>query len=89
MMSRLVVAITAFALCATSASAQTRDTTARRFQLRGDFGSEGELYRISGRDPRRPGESGQLFFNPMFALGPLTVTGNFLLSTDANADSGL
>ena len=90
MTQRLALAIAAVVmLAAAPAAAQTRDSTARRFQLRGDYGSEGELYHISGRDPRRPGESGQVFFNPMFALGPFTVTGNFLLSSESSSDIGL
>ena len=42
--------------------------TARRWRLDGDMGSEGELYRMSGRDPRRPGETGEIFFKVEYAL---------------------
>jgi hypothetical protein len=58
-------------------------------RLLGDMGSEGELYRIDGRDPRRPGESGRIYFNPTITLGGLTVSGNFLLSTEGSSAIGL
>jgi hypothetical protein len=53
------------------------------------MGSEGELYNMQGRDPRRPGESGRVFFNPIVTLGPVTFTGNFLLSTEGSSLIGL
>ena len=60
-----------------------------RLRLTGEIGSEGELYRMAGRDPRRPGESGRVFFNPVLTLGSLTFTGNFLLSTEGSSLIGL
>jgi hypothetical protein len=44
---------------------------------------------MEGRDPRRPGESGRLYFNPTFTLGSITVAGNFLLSTEGSSLIGL
>ena len=58
-------------------------------RLSGDIGSEGELYSMSGRDPRRPDESGRIVFNPTFALGAVTLSGNFLLSTEGSSLIGL
>lgn len=58
-------------------------------KLQGTMGSEGELYNMQGRDPRRPGESGRVFFNPIVTLGPVTFTGNFLLSTEGSSLIGL
>lgn len=90
MMYRPIIAIAAVAvLGATPLAAQRTDSTARRSQWRGDLGSEGEVYNISGRDPRRPGESGQVFFNPVFTLGAVSVTGNVLLSTEGTSALGL
>jgi hypothetical protein len=80
------------AIAAAPLTAQTPATQALpepAVRLQGELGSEGELYHISGRDPRRPGESGRLFFNPTFSLGAVTVTGNFLLSTEASSTIGL
>jgi hypothetical protein len=81
------------AIVATPLMAQTTGTPAAPpvpgVKLQGVIGSEGELYSMSGRDPRRPGESGRVFFNPIVTLGPLTVTGNFLLSTEGSSLIGL
>ena len=60
-----------------------------RPRLQGEMGTEGELYHMDGRDARRPGESGRVFFNPTLSLGPVTVTGNFLLSTEGSSLIGL
>jgi hypothetical protein len=87
MTSRRFLAL--LALTATPLAAQLPDSSARRFRLQGEIGSEGELYRITGRDPRRPGESGQISFNPTVGFGSLTVTGNFLLSTEGSSSLGL
>jgi hypothetical protein len=84
---RLTIAL--LALSATPLAAQLPDSAGRRFRLQGEVGSEGELYHMSGRDPRRPGESGQVYFNPTLAFGSLSVTGNFLLSTEASSSLGL
>lgn len=93
MMTRLLLAsIVLAALAPAHLAAQSPDSanaTGRRWRLDGDIGSEGELYRMSGRDPRRPGETGEIFFNPTLAYGSLTVTGNFLLSTEGSSSLGL
>jgi hypothetical protein len=83
------------AIAAAPVAAQTAVTppvpvpSVPRPKLQGEMGSEGELYRMDGRDPRRPGESGRVFFNPTLSLGPVTVTGNFLLSTEGSSLIGL
>ncbi len=64
-------------------------TSSPTVKIQGAMGSEGELYSMQGRDPRRPGESGRVFFNPIVTLGPLTVAGNFLLSTEGSSLIGL
>ena len=93
-----MIAIRVLALSAIAAAplaAQTAVTppaplpSVPRPRLQGEMGSEGELYHMAGRDPRRPGESGRLFFNPTLSLGPVTVTGNFLLSTEGSSLIGL
>jgi hypothetical protein len=86
MIPRLTLALL---LAAAPLAAQDVGSVARPFRVHGDMGSEGELYRMSGRDPRRPGESGQVWFNPMIALGGITLTGNFLLSTEGSSAIGL
>lgn len=78
------------ALAAVPLGAQTTDAPQpARVRIQGEMGSDGELYRISGRDPRRPGESGRLFFNPTLSFGSLSITGNFLLSTEGSSLIGL
>ncbi|HSA54738.1 MAG TPA: hypothetical protein VLE53_03500 [Gemmatimonadaceae bacterium] len=93
MTTRLLLAWLALAVLAPAhLAAQGPDsagTNPRRWRLDGDLGSEGELYRMSGRDPRRPPETGTMFFNPTLAYGSLTVTGNFLLSTEGSSSLGL
>ena len=60
-----------------------------RLRLQGEMGSDGELYHISGREARRPGESGRLFLNPVLTFGSLSITGNFLLSSESSSLIGL
>lgn len=62
---------------------------ARRFAVRGEVGSSAELYGISGREARRPGESVQAHFTPTVSFGSLTITGNFLVSTEGSSSVGL
>jgi hypothetical protein len=82
-----------FAIAAAPLAAQTPVAPVApsppRVRLQGDIGSEGEVYRMDGRDPRRPGESGRVYFNPTITLGSVTVSGNFLLSTEGSSLIGL
>jgi len=70
-------------------TAQVADTTPPRLTIRGVIGSDGEVYRMAGRDARRPPESGRLYLTPSLTYGSLTVTGNLLLSTEESSRLGL
>ena len=84
------IRVVAVAVLATApVAAQTTGTPPARVRITGDMGSDGELYRISGRDPRRPDESGRVYFNPTLSFGSFTLTGNFLLSTEGSSLIGL
>lgn len=87
MTTRLLLALAA--LSTVPLAAQTPRPTLPPVRARGEIGSEGELYGITGRDPRRPAQSGNVFFRPSLAFGSLRLTGNFLLSTEGNSPIGL
>jgi len=56
--------------------------------LRGDIGTYGELYSISGRDSRRPSSTARLYFRPTISFyDAMTVSFNFLLSTEGSSRS--
>jgi hypothetical protein len=87
-MSRCLLFVAA--LIAAPLAAQAPGAVAgKRFSLDGEAGSDGEVYRISGRTPRRPGESARVFFNPSVRAGSFTIGGNFLLSTEGSSTLGL
>ncbi|MDZ7781203.1 MAG: hypothetical protein U5R14_14910 [Gemmatimonadota bacterium] len=51
----------------------------------GEAGTFSELYGISGAEQRRPTATGRLYFRPSVSLyGLVSVTGDFLLSTEGN-----
>ncbi|GMU89536.1 MAG: hypothetical protein AMXMBFR49_17440 [Chlorobiota bacterium] len=55
-------------------------------KITGEVGSFGELYGISGRDSRRPGESGRIYFRPTISLfDNFSVNFDLFLSTEGSA----
>jgi hypothetical protein len=56
------------------------------FNLSGEIGTYGELYSISGRENRRPGSTGRLFFKPTVSiLENFSINFNLFLSTEGNS----
>lgn len=56
------------------------------FNLSGEIGTYGELYSISGRENRRPGSTGRLFFKPTISiLENFSINFNLFLSTEGNS----
>lgn len=52
----------------------------------GEAGAYGEIYRISGRERRRPASTGRLFFRPTLTLlQNFSISFDFLLSTEGSA----
>lgn len=55
-------------------------------RLSGEAGAYGEIYRITGRDKRRPSSTGRLFFRPTLTLFQnFSISFDFLLSTEGSA----
>lgn len=56
------------------------------WELSGDLGALGEVYRIDGRPNRRPNETGRIFLRPTLSLAErYTIRSEFLLSTQGNS----
>ncbi|MFN8583155.1 MAG: hypothetical protein U0163_19535 [Gemmatimonadaceae bacterium] len=88
-MSRSILAtlLALFAVPVMCAQAPARAPT-DPVRLRGEFGTTGEIYGISGRDARRPDQSGRIYFNPTVTLfGALNVSMNLLLSSEGAASA--
>jgi hypothetical protein len=66
-------------------SLEAQDASRQPLNFGGEFGTFSELYGISGAEQRRPSATGRIYLRPTFSLfGPVTVTGDFLLSTEGN-----
>lgn len=80
-------------------TAQTHDTSAigeqqsslidkatNYVRLSGEAGAYGEIYKITGREQRRPGTTGRLFFRPTLTLFQnFSISFDFLLSTEGSS----
>lgn len=62
------------------------DEALKQVRISGEFGLFGELYGITGRDSRRPGESGRIYFRPTISLfDNFSVNFDLFLSTEGSA----
>jgi hypothetical protein len=87
-MSRLCAAGIGVALVAGALDAQTPNTGAPRLDWQGEVGSYAEAYGISGREARRPSETGRLYLNSTAKLyGKLSVGLNLMLTTENGASA--
>jgi hypothetical protein len=69
--------------------AQVTDARPPFLQWQGEVGTYGEAYGISGREARRPSETGRLFLNSTAQLyGKLNVNVNLLLTSENGASAG-
>ena len=88
-LGRLVV-VASFAVASASAQQQPQESSPPiakpAWSLTGDLGAVGELYSISGRENRRPNQTGRMFFRPTFTLADrYTIRSEFLLSTEGSS----
>jgi hypothetical protein len=59
----------------------------KNVKLTGDIGTYGELYDMSGRENRRPGSTGRLFFRPTVSFyNSFSISANILLSTEGKTN---
>lgn len=83
MMRRVILWSIVLGCVPVSGHAQDVDTGGLEFG--GEAGTFSELYGISGAEQRRPTATGRLYFRPSVSLyGLMSVTGDFLLSTEGN-----
>jgi len=68
---------------------QAPGSALQRVQMHAELGTEAELYGISGREGRRPGQSARVFFTPTFTYKSLSLSLNLLLSTENGSTAGL
>ncbi|MCK6606108.1 MAG: hypothetical protein HUU43_01585 [Ignavibacteriaceae bacterium] len=55
-------------------------------RISGEFGAFGELYGISGKESRRPGQTGRIYFRPTISLfNNFSVNFDLFLSTEGSA----
>ena len=88
-MTRAALALLGVALAIGPLDAQSPGAPARRVQWQGEVGTYAEAYGISGREARRPGETGRLFLNSTAKLyGKVSVGLNLLLTTESGASAG-
>jgi len=88
MRTRAAVALL-FAALPLAAQAPTTGVLGPRYTLRGEVGGSAELYGITGREGRRPGQSARVFFSPTVTFGKLSISANFLLTTEGSSTLGL
>ena len=87
-MSRLRVWL-GMLLAASPVGAQAVGEGVPRLQWQGEAGTFAEAYGISGREARRPGQTGRLYLNSTAKLyGKLSVGVNLLLSTEGDPVAG-
>jgi hypothetical protein len=76
-------------LAAAPVAAQSPAPATPRIEWRGEIGSYAEAYGISGREPRRPGETGRLYLNSTARLyGKVSVAVNGILTTESGPAAG-
>ena len=76
-------------LAAGTAAAQVPAGGVPRVQWQGEIGSYAEAYGISGREARRPSETGRIYLNSTAKLyGKLSVGVNLMLTSENGASAG-
>lgn len=89
-MSRRVMGTLGIIALAAPIAAQTPNVRPARVDWTGEIGSYAEAYGMSGREARRPGETGRLYLNSTAKLyGRLSVGLNFVVTTENGADATL
>lgn len=62
------------------------DNLEENIKITGELGAFGELYSVDGRESRRPGQTGRVFFKPSVSLyDRITLSLDLFLSTEGNA----
>jgi len=70
----------------TSLGEKIVDNLEENIKISGELGAFGELYSVDGRESRRPGQTGRLFFKPSVSLyDRITLSLDLFLSTEGNA----
>ncbi|MCC6549368.1 MAG: hypothetical protein IT279_04785 [Ignavibacteriaceae bacterium] len=70
----------------TSLGDQILDNVQENIKLSGEIGAFGELYSVSGRESRRPGSSGRIFFRPSMSIyDRITLSLDLFVSSEGSA----
>jgi len=70
----------------TSLGEQIVENVKDNIKITGELGAFGELYSVDGRESRRPGQTGRLFFKPSVSIyDRITLSLDLFLSTEGNA----
>ncbi|GMU86714.1 MAG: hypothetical protein AMXMBFR48_19550 [Ignavibacteriales bacterium] len=70
----------------TSLSDQILDNVQENIKFSGEIGAFGELYSVSGRESRRPGSSGRLFFRPSISIyDRITLSLDLFVSSEGSS----